>query len=76
MSKVKFKHLFLSITLMISFEGLILAIYVWVFDTIAKDTMKKPNLKQHFATTFRRLTKKIGFNILEDFCGPLQHACT
>ena len=44
---------------MISFEDLILIFYIWVPNTTIKGTIKEVQFKQHFATTFKRLTKKI-----------------
>ena len=41
-----------------------------------KGHCEKFRSKQHFGTTFRPLTKKTDFSILEHCFGPLYHACT
>ena len=50
---------FWAICLIINFEDLILIFYSWVPNTTIEGTVKKIQFKQHFATTFRRLTKNI-----------------
>jgi len=51
--------IFWVVLLMISFEDLTWIFYIWVSNTTIEDTMKKIQFKQHFATTFKLLTKKV-----------------
>ena len=44
---------------MMTSEDLILIFYIWVRKTTIEGTKKKIQFKQHFATTFTRLTQKI-----------------
>ena len=43
---------------MIKFEDLTWIFYIWIPNTTIEGTMKEIQIKQHFATTFRRFTKK------------------
>jgi len=55
-----------AILLMISFEDLILIFHVWVPNTPTEGGMKKQiHFKQHFATTFRRLTRKFMISVYQ-----------
>jgi hypothetical protein len=44
---------------MIGFEDLILIFCIWVPYLTIEVIVRKKNIKQHFATTYRRLTKTI-----------------
>ena len=54
--------------LMISFEDLILIIYIWVFNTTIEVVMKESPIQTTICTTFRLLTKNnYSFSILKHF---------
>ena len=57
--KPDFAVTFWAILFMISFEDLILIFYVWVSNTTIEGGLKMVQYEQHFATTFRHLTKEI-----------------
>ena len=57
-SKLYLVSCFYTSLLMIGFEDLILIYYIWVPNLTIEAIMKKINFKQHFATTYRPLTKK------------------
>ena len=59
MFKLYLINCFYTSLLMIGFEDLILILYIWVTNLTTKVIMKIIYFKQHFATTYRRLTKKI-----------------
>ena len=50
---------------MISFEDLDLIFYYWLFNRTIYVIIKKNQFKQHFATTFRPLTKYIMILIMD-----------
>lgn len=61
---------------MISFENLILVFYNRVLNTTMEATMQITQFEQHFASTFKRLTKEnYNFKIPEHCTSPLYHAC-
>ena len=60
-SEIKINHYLLSNTFNDNFADLILIFYILVPNTTIEGTMKEIKFKQHFATTFRHLTKKIWF---------------
>ena len=69
---------FWAILLVICFEDFILIFYIFVPNTTIEGTMKKIiQFKQHFATTFRCLTKKIMVLVYwSTFSHILDRACS